>query len=143
MNDKTNDAAAPGTEAPLTEGTVIPDGGQPDVDAILKFDPFAPAKPAEGEKKPGQSADAGKDGKPDAAKAAKPDAAAPKTAMPAAPAKTPEQLIAEHTASIRQMLERAPQPAAPATEAKTEPEAPKFNLGIPDAIMNAMSSEDP
>jgi hypothetical protein len=136
MNDQVPNGAPAGTEAPLTEGVQVPDGQQPDVAEILKFDPFAPAKP---EAKPaGQEAEVKPGGKPGEAK---PDAAAAKPAV-GAPAKTPEQLIAEHTASIRQMLERAPQPAAAKTEDK-QPDAPKFNLGIPDVLLNAMSSEDP
>jgi len=141
MAENENTGAPAGTEN-LTEGVQIPDGQQPGVEEILKFDPFAPAKPAAEAPKPaGTGAEAKPPAKPGGAEAPKPDAGGAKPAV-TPPAKTPEQLIAEHTASIRQMLSRAPQPAAPAKEEPKE-EPPKFNLGIPEQLMNAMSSEDP
>lgn len=142
MADENNNNPG-GTEAPLTEGVQIPDGGQPGIEEILKFDPFAPPKEGEGAKPPaGQGAAEKPPAKPGtAAQPPKPDTGGAKPAV-SAPAKTPEQLIAEHTASIRDMLNRAPSPA-PAAPADKTPEPPKFNLGIPDQLLNAMSSEDP
>lgn len=140
-----------GTEAPVDTGTTVDVGTTPPepsvAEQIMQFDPFAPAKAKE---TPVAPKDAGKQGAPPAGTQvppAKPQpAAAAPAAQPAAPQKTPEQLIAEHTATIRQMLERGQvaQPAAGAKEpAKAEPEKPKFNLGVPDQILNAMNSEDP
>ncbi len=136
------------------QGNTTPPSGEEvgldsSVQDILAFDPFAPAKPDAPPEPPAAKPADVKGGAPastppkDAAKP--PPGAPPSPAPPAAPQKTPEQLIAEHTASIRQMLERGPvsQPAAPVTPAKPEPEAPKFNLGIPDQVLAAIRSEDP
>lgn len=145
-NEETTNTEVPGTGAPADTGGTAP---EPTVaEQIMQFDPFAPAKDKETPAAP--KAD-DKKGAPPAgtppAQVAKPQ---PGTAAPVAPApvqqgKTPEQLIAEHTATIRQMLERGQQAptATPAQPAKAEPEKPKFNLGIPDQILAAIRSEDP
>jgi hypothetical protein len=145
MNDTTNSPDNTGA-APAVD-TTLPADATPSLDEVLKFDPFGPPKAPAADKttSPAQTADAKRaDGKPGTTpQAPKPGTADAKPATPQAPSKTPEQLIAEHTASIRQMLERAPQTAPAAPAAKDEPEAPKFNLGIPDQLLSAMSSEDP
>jgi len=136
--EQLNEAPEGAAPEELTQDTVIPDGGQPSPEEILKFDPFGP--PKEAPKPAGQEGKEKADGKA----APKADAAAPKPPV-GVPAKTPEQLIAEHTASIRQMLERAPQPATPVPAAKTEPTTaapPKFNLGIPEQMLTMLNSED-
>lgn len=140
QNNPAPDSGAPGGEAPAAPEPNI-------AEQIMQFDPFAPAKEKETPAAPP------KDGKqvappagtqPPAAKPP-PGVVAPPVMPPTQPQKTPEQLIAEHTASIRQMLERAPvaQPATPAKPAAAEPEKPKFNLGVPEPILAAISSEDP
>jgi hypothetical protein len=142
MNDQTTN---PDAGAAPSVDTSLPADGTPSLAEVLKFDPFGPPK-TDKPTSTAQPADVKKaDGKPgtDGKVAPKPGTADAKPATPLAPTKTPEQLIAEHTASIRQMLERAPQPAPAAPVATPEPEQPKFNLGIPDQLMNAMASEDP
>ena len=142
--DENQNNPAPDTGAPAA----APEAPEPGIaEQIMQFDPFAPAKDKETPAAP--KAD-DKKGAPPAG--TQPPAAKPPPA-PAAPAvqptaqqgKTPEQLIAEHTATIRQMLERGQQAptATPAKPATAEPEKPKFNLGVPDQITNALSSEDP
>jgi hypothetical protein len=140
--EETTNTEAPGTGAPA-------EGAEPSItESIMQFDPFAPAKEKETPAAP--KAD-GKQGAPPAgtpqppAVKPVPGTAPPAAQPPAQQAKTPEQLIAEHTATIRQMLERGQQAptATPAQPAKTEPEKPKFNLGVPEPILNAISSEDP
>lgn len=135
------------TEAPDT-GTVIETGAEPNVaEQILQFDPFAPAKDKETPAAPKADDKKGAPpaGKPDTQVKPQPGTAAPVAPAPVQQGKTPEQLIAEHTATIRQMLERGQQAptATPAQPAKAEPEKPKFNLGIPDQILAAIRSEDP
>ena len=112
-----------------------------DVADILSFDPFAQAKetpaavPAEGapaDEKAGTETPPAE--QPIPAQAAPPTPAVPATPQPS----NLERLIADQTAAIRQSLADRAAPAAPAAAP-----AAKFNLGIPEQIVNSISSEDP
>jgi hypothetical protein len=126
----------------VTEPTPT-ESAERDVADILSFDPFAPAKetpapatPAEGTPADGKAGEGEQPpGQPIPKEAAPPTPAVPATPQPS----NLEKLIADQTAAIRQSLadRAAPAPAAAA------PAAPKFNLGIPEQITNAISSEDP
>lgn len=158
MSNTTEGAGAGTGAAEGTSGTA--DTG-PSAAEILAFDPFSPpARPAaesgtegtgtpekpkaaapEGTPKPGET------GTPKPAEttppAPKPGETAP-PGTPVAPAAAPvvplEKTIAEQAETIRALIQR---PAAADTKpAADTPPPPKFNLGIPPKLMDALSSED-
>jgi hypothetical protein len=111
-----------------------------DIADIISFDPFAPAKetPAPAAPVEGTPADE-KVGEEKPAGQPIPTQAAPAPTVPATPQPSNlERLIADQTVAIRQSLAERAAPAVPAAAP-----APKFNLGIPEQITNAMASEDP
>lgn len=143
-------ATKPEGNAAVVETPVAPAGGD-DVAAIMRFDPFAPPKAGPQEATPqeeSKTSDAtppaekvkgaaapGKDATPAAPKPEPP--AAPAPATPAAPATDFQKLFREQTDAIKALV------TPPAEKAPDKPAAPKFNVGIPPQILDAMSSEDP
>lgn len=135
-------------------GTGTPQGGGEDIAAIFQFDPFA-KPPAEGapsgdaEKAapksdatpPADKKGAAAPGKetPAPAGTSKPGAAAPDAAKPAAQAPDLAKLFAEQTAAIRSLVDTKATPQAKDTDTAAPP---KYNLGIPDKLIQAMASED-
>lgn len=140
-----NGGADPGTQT----------GGGDDVAAIMAFDPFAPPKAGAPETPPAETTKS--DAKPTADKkgaeatgtgktGSSPDTATPKPDTPAAPApaKTGAEatdfgkLFREQTDAIKALIK----PAEPGKTSDDRPAPPKFNLGIPPQLMEAMASED-
>jgi hypothetical protein len=131
-------------------------GGGDDIAAIMAFDPFAPPKagaeetPPPGEATPSGEATPAEKSKgatgtgkeppaPKPGAAATPAPAAPAAPTPATPQAQPDltRLFQEQTAAIKQLVaDKAPEKAA-------EPAAPKYNVGIPPKLLDAMASEDP
>lgn len=162
MTDGTKGAAS-GTETPAG-GDALPSAAD-----IMAFDPFGPAndtpagevvpagdtpapKPAEEPSKQGAPAaatpplKAGEQPPVDPAKAT-PSAADPNAPKPApatpAPAPQPQaadlaELIRQQTETIQAALQTPKGPAEPAA-----PKPPKYELGIPPQVLNALRSEDP
>lgn len=140
----TGSAAAGATPAASAEPTAA---------EVLAFDPFQPAaglpeaapgttptgtQPAADDKTAGVEP-----GKAPAVTPAAPAAPAAAPATPATPTPAPgakplDVTIQEMAATIRQLTEPKPAAAAP----QPEPQAPKFNLGIPPQLVAAMNSED-
>lgn len=157
-NENSQTAGATGSTDTSTTSVVEPrtEPGQPTISDIMGFDPFSPGpdgqmvvKETKPEVKPGETQPEIKpEVKPEVKPEPKLDAQGkpipePQVTKPAvtAPAsldtKPMEQLIREQTAIIQRSLER-PEPAK-----KDEPAAPRFNLGVPEQLVNAMASDDP
>lgn len=141
-------AGAPAPAADVAAQTSITEPTK-EISDVLHFDPFAPPKgPVQ------EPTDGGESGGAPVAEGTKPAAGAKpgeevqtpeQTAAAAAAAQKPDALasaIAANTEAVRAILSQQ-QPQQPAQPAKDEPQAPKFNLGIPDPIMQALASEDP
>lgn len=134
------------TDTGAASATVVePKGdGQPSIADIMGFDPFAPPKKdaagndikpeikseVKPEVKPEQKL--GADGKPIPVAAPMEVKPAP---VPAIDTKPLEQLIREQTATIQESLKKS-EPAA-------ADKPPRFQLGVPEQLVNALASEDP
>lgn len=147
-------AATPAASQQVSEPT------GPSLTEILQFDPFAPPKDGSSDAGADDAAGAKDSGKPavtPVAGSAAPAAVAPTAeekaaadaAAAAAAAAKPDPIAAAiqtNTEAIRQMMARdqtqQPQTGADGKPVTTEPEKPKFQLGVPDAIINALASED-
>lgn len=118
---------------------------------VLNFDPFGPAKatetkPADDKTTQKPAADV-KAGEPGETKPGETPVVVP--LAPGAPAKTEgpsalEGIVREQAEALRQLAQRG----QPSSETRDEPgkgkeAAPKFNLGIPPQILNAIRSDDP
>jgi len=153
-NEGVVDTTESTAETAAGTSTITEPTAEPSIKDIMQFDPFAPPK---GPKEEGSTGSTGSKPAEDKKVAGAPgtaaqklDATSGKPIAQAAPAATPvmqplsgktaEQLMAEHTAAIRQSLEARTQPAS--TDAQRM-EQPKFNLGIPPQLVDAMASEDP
>jgi hypothetical protein len=149
----TTDAGAASSGAG-TETAVGNTSAEPSISEILAFDPFGP--PAGGDKagkaddKTTQKAAADvKAGKADQGTGELEPGKPPVSAAPAAPAKDTqpsalERTVQEQAELIRQLAQRGEQPGKTQDEpGKTKETAPKFNLGIPPQILDAIRSDDP
>lgn len=151
MADGTNETAgATGTggvvdtsAAPAASTVVEPKGdGQPSIADIMGFDPFEPdadGKMKVVEPKPDVKPEVKPEVKLDATGKPIPEVVAevkPPVVVPPA-GKTLEQLVQEQTAIIQESLKRA-EPTV-----KDESKAPRFALGVPEQLVNALASEDP
>lgn len=136
---------------------------EPSVGDILAFDMFGPSTtgqpgsvtpPAPAEVTPaGQPVPPATPGQPPAATppspppAGTPPAAPGAPGQPTAPATPPQQdlatLIADQTRAINEALQRgSQQPAAPQAAQPEAPKAPRFNVGVPPALVTMLRSED-
>jgi|SRR6516165_10730641 len=123
-----------------------PNEGEPTFQEILQFDPFSEDSstgsdpvPAEGGGTP--TPPPADPGEAQPVVEPQPEVTEPPVTPPAPPKQVSqadlEQLIARQTEAIRAAVQ--PQPAAP----QPTPAAPRFNLGVPEALTNALRSEDP
>jgi len=118
--------------------------GEPTFQEILQFDPFEEGSdssaegggetPESGEEKP-----AGGEPPPPQEAPVEGGAPPPSVGEPPKPVSQAdlESLIRQQTETIRAAVQRPPEPARPAVA------APKFNLGVPEALTTALRSEDP
>lgn len=148
----TGGGTAAGTGTPADTGKT----GEPSIAEVIAFDPFGPAfakdakvgetepKPDEKTQKAAADVKAGEPGTP------KPgETPTPVPPVPGAPAKDTapsalERTVQEQAETLRQLIQQGrPSDAARDEPGKGKDTAPKFNLGIPPQILNAIRSDDP
>lgn len=144
----TTPTTTPATTTPATEAKPAK---EPTAAEVLAFDPFAP--PKSGEAPAGDSPKATPTTttpteKKGAVETGKPAAKPGDTGTPAAPAPVTtkvepsalERTIQEQAQTIRELTSRSAADAKPAAPEETKP---RFNLGVPPQMIEAMASEDP